>query len=102
MKKLKEALLEEAISALFDDQDVYILTRITAATTLAELAEADKFIILEDVEPQEAQNDATETPKKTMTAKKNIMDSIINFALTATWIAVGIIVVLYIVGIDLL
>jgi hypothetical protein len=37
-----------------------------------------------------------------MTAKKNIMDSIINFALTATWIAVGIIVVLYIVGIDLL
>ena len=29
-------------------------------------------------------------------------DSIINFTLTATWIAVGIIVVLYIVGIDLI
>ena len=70
MKKLKEALLEEAISALFDDQDVYMLTRITAATTLAELAEADKFIILEDVEPQEAQNEATEAPKKTKPAKK--------------------------------
>ena len=70
MKKMKEVILTDAIDALCDGQDVYILTRLTAATTLAELAEADKFIILEDVEPQEAQNDATEAPKKTKTAKK--------------------------------
>lgn len=31
-----------------------------------------------------------------------ITESIINFTLLATWIAVGIIVVLYIVGVDLL
>lgn len=70
MKKLKEVILADAIDSLADGQDVYILTRLTAGTTLAELAEADKFIILEDVEPQEAQNDATETQKKTKTAKK--------------------------------
>jgi hypothetical protein len=70
MKKMKEVILTDAIDALCDGQDVYILTRLTAGTTLAELAVADKFIILEDVEPQEAQNDATETPKKTKPAKK--------------------------------
>jgi hypothetical protein len=70
MKKMKEVILTDAIDALCDGQDVYILTRLTAGTTLAELAEADKFIILEDVEPQEAQNDATDAPKKTKPAKK--------------------------------
>lgn len=70
MKKMKEVILTDAIDALCDGQDVYILTRLTAGTTLGELAEADKFIILEDVEPQEAQNEATEAPKKTKPAKK--------------------------------
>lgn len=69
MKKLKEVILTDAIDSLCEGQDVYILTRLTAGTTLAELAVADKFIVLEDIEPQEAQNEATETPKK-KTAKK--------------------------------
>lgn len=70
MKKMKEVILADAIDTLCEGQDVYILTRLTAGTTLAELAVADKFIILEDIDPQEAQNDATEAPKKTKTAKK--------------------------------
>lgn len=70
MKKMKEVILTDAIDALCEGQDVYILTRLTAGTVLGELVEADKFIILEDIEPQETQNEATETPKKTKTAKK--------------------------------
>lgn len=70
MKKMKEVILTDAIDALCEGQDVYILTRLTAGTTLAELAVADSFIILEDVEPQEAQDEATKVPKKTNTAKK--------------------------------
>jgi predicted transcriptional regulator len=70
MKKMKEVILTDAIDALCEGQDVYILTRLTAGTVLGEIVEADKFIILEDIEPQEAQNEATETPKKTKTAKK--------------------------------
>lgn len=71
---MKEVILTDAMDALCDGQDVYILTRLTAGTTLAELAVADSFIILEDVEPQEAQNEATETPKA-KTAKKKPIDT---------------------------
>lgn len=63
MKKMKEILRAAAIDAVLEGKPVYRLTQLTEATTLAELGEVDNFIVLEEVDEQEAQNEATEASK---------------------------------------
>lgn len=67
---MKEILRAAAIDAVLEGKPVYRLTQLTEATTLAELGEVDNFIVLEEVDEQEAQNEATEALKAEAQPKK--------------------------------